>query len=265
VPPSSELHFLYETASNAVGCVVGRDATWQIAPVMTQLPYSEGAIADLEAFAAAIAQELPRLGRHGSERAKKAFLRTADTITKPSYLSRIVSGHVWGTADGQFDRLIERFVREPLSGGLVFSVFHPQDLVNRQRPGYVPCLVSGTFLVHDHHVHVNAFFRSQSILEFGVHDLLFLRQLQSAFVSATQHFARDAFPARLRHSLTFRPGPLNLHFARIVIASRLARNRQGFLRRRDVIDHWLRLLVDTIESRIEVNARLCMSAARANR
>jgi hypothetical protein len=191
------------------------------------------------------------LTNHGSKRALKAFFSNADTITKPSYIGRLNNGLVWDIPEGQRDILIEGFIREPLSGGLVFSVFHPKDLIERRRPGYVPCLVSGSLLVHRHELHINAFFRSQSIVEFGFHDLLFLRRFQAWFIKAITHVHRDNFPQRMRRHYRIQPGPLNLHFARIIVPSRLARNRRSFLRRCDVVDRWLRTLVEAIDQRAE--------------
>jgi len=251
VRPQSELDFLYETVTDAVGKTVGRDAAWQLAPVFASIGYSDQCIANLQAFELALAQIFPDLSNHGSKRALKAFVRNADTITKPSYIGRLNNGLAWDLPDGQRDILIERFIREPLSGGLVFSVFHPKDLIARRRPGYVPCLVSGSLLVHRHELHLNAFFRSQSIVEFGLHDLLFLRGFQAWFLRTIADVHREKFPQRMRRHYRIRPGPLNLQFARIVVPSRLARNRQGFLRRCDVVDRWLTTLVEMIDKRPE--------------
>lgn len=244
----SELHFLYDTVRRCRGSSVGRDNAWEVAPVLCSIPYSVNAIHDLEVFERAVNIELPQLCTHGRNRAAKAFQQDRDTITKPSYIARLTSGCTWSLLVSQRDTLVKTFMREPLSGGLVFSVFHPRDLIDRHRPGYVPCLISGTFLLHKQRLHLSAFFRSQSILEFGIYDLLFLRRFQQQFLDSIAAIPRDAVPKRIRPKYHVRPGPLNLQFSRVVVPSRLARNRKGFVRRSDILDRWLELLVQTIET-----------------
>jgi hypothetical protein len=246
----SELHFLHATVLDCIGKTVGRDCAWQLAPVFASIPYTRDSIAGLEALECVIEAQLPELSDHGKKRAVKAYVRTADTITKPSYIGRLTQGHVWSMRRDQRDTLADCFIREPLSGGLVFSIFHPRDLLERRRPGYVPCLVAGSFLVHRRQLHVNAFFRSQSVLEFGIQDLLFLRRFQIQFLKSLSVVPRHALPKRLGSHCQIAPGPLNLHFARVVIPSRLARNRKGYLRRCEVVERWMELAVHTVEHRV---------------
>src|SRR4051812_43751463 len=103
---SSEVHFFYETVQLCIGKNVGRDVSWQVAPVMVSIPHTEGCIQALEVFDNALGTEIPNLALHGRRRALKAFVRTADTITKPSYIARLNSGAAWGTASGQKENLL---------------------------------------------------------------------------------------------------------------------------------------------------------------
>lgn len=170
-------------------------------------------------------------------------MRTKDSITKPSYvnrLSRLVSGKC-----SQIEILSARFRTEPSSGGLVFSVFEPADLLRRYRPGYVPCLVSGSVLLHEGRLHLNAFFRSQSIVEFGVYDLLFLRSLQADLVKAFKAIPMESFPKRSRPR-RIEAGPINLQFGRVIVQSRLARHGTAYIRRAEAISRWMRLLEDAL-------------------
>src|SRR5690606_5014206 len=102
----------------------------------------------------------------------------------------------------QLERIASIAAKEPSSGGLVFSVFDPDDLEDRRRPGYVPCLIAGTFVEHEGELQLNAFFRSQSVIEFGIFDLEFLRKLQRETMGQLNS-SRD-------RPLTM--GSLNLHF-----------------------------------------------------
>jgi hypothetical protein len=246
VNSDSELHFLHRVTSQCAGQSVGRDSVWQLAPVFASIPYSPQAVDGLRAFDARISRVLPMLSAHGRARAKRAFVRTKDSITKPSYISRLRT-----VVDGkrtQLDVLGARFCQEPSSGGLVFSIFQPRDLLARKRPGYVPCLVSGSVLLHESRLHLNAFFRSQSIVEFGVHDLLFLRTFQADLVDAFRKMPAADFPKR-SCPRRIDPGPLNLHFGRVIIQSRLARHGLAYMRRSEVFDTWMKALVATMEER----------------
>jgi hypothetical protein len=84
------------------------------------------------------------------------------------------------------------------------------------------------------------------VVEFGVHDLLFLRRLQERFVKAVCTYPSEWFPKRSRPEV-LEPGPLNLHFGRVIIQSRLARNRKGSLRREEVLAIWMEALAEVID------------------
>lgn len=241
----NELQFLHEAATYCSGKSFGRDAVWQVAPVMTSIPYTEGCIENLESFEELIESQLPLLSTHGKNRAYKAFINRKDTITKPSYINRIDGSYVDGEIN-QFGNLVDSFLKEPTSGGLAFNVFHPKDLIDKYRPGYVPCLVSGTFLLHDNELHLNIFFRGQSILEFGLHDLKFLRNFQLRFIDEVSAFPKSIFPKRSCPA-NIAAGPLNIHFSRVTIPSRLARSKNEYIRRSECFDVWVESLVQTID------------------
>src|SRR5262245_4727169 len=143
----SEVAFLYDAARKCESGGSGSDGIWQLAPMFASIAYNENGSRELEAFAADVRERLPLLGAHGMRRAAKAFVRTADTITKPSYINRI-QGNGFDPERTQREVLQRAYVREPSSGGLVFSVFDPRDLLMRRRPGYVPCLIAGSLLLH---------------------------------------------------------------------------------------------------------------------
>lgn len=246
----NELDFLYSVSELCAGKAHGRDGTWQLAPVFSCLRYNDNSLEMMENFSSNLKSAMPKLYSHGQRRALKAFVNRNDTITKPSYINRI-DGTYFEFEGSQWDSLAHNFVSEPLSGGLVFNVFHPNDLVNRKRPGYVPCLVSGSFLLHQNEVQLNAFFRSQSILEFGLFDLIFLRRFQSEFVEYVKTLPKDLFPSRSRPKL-LSPGSLNLHFARVVVPSRLARNRHEYMKRSEVFYEWSSMLVESIEEQLSL-------------
>lgn len=240
------VQFLYQVAKKCHNNPVGRDGVWQAAPVQGSIEYSEEDIQSLEEFERSIYDSIPELGKHGRKRAKKAYKSKADTITKPSYINRVTE-EVEGEDLSQIEYIEQKFVQQPYSGGLVFSIFSPNDLFDGYRPGYIPCLVSGSFLFHEGEVHLNTFFRSMSILEFGVHDLLFLRRFQRSVVDEVSSRPMKDFPKRHNFS-SIKPGPLNIHLSRAVIERRLARGGGAHLSRDRVYDVWTDTALSHIDS-----------------
>ncbi len=211
----SEVHFLHSVVEYCRQGGERHDGIWQVAPVFCTIPFSATGTNRLMALDAAIQRELPELHKFGHDRARRAYRSTSDTLTKPSYIGRLRDFGKEGRGC-QLENIREMLCREPTSGGLVFSVFHPHDMRDGFRPGYVPCLVSGSFLVHEKELQINAFFRSQSVVEFGIQDLLFLRRIQQEVFAGLSH------QKRLRNVTL---GSLNLYFARVIVQRRIARRR----------------------------------------
>jgi hypothetical protein len=241
----SELFFLRDLVHRLRDQVHGRDSVWQIAPVFASIPFSIDCIDSLEAFKHVLKRRMPRLFSFGEGRARKAYVNMFDSATKPSYIRRMAAAFP-GTRINQLSVLANEFVQSPESGGLAFAVFHPRDIRDKPRPGYVPCLIAGTFLAHHGELHVNAFFRSQSIIEFGVFDLLFLRHLQARFIESVSERPRAAYPKR-RPVKPLVPGPLNLLFGRVIVQYRLARKPRGWIDRSEGVQGWLTQLQSTID------------------
>jgi len=212
---TSEVHFLHSVVERCQQGGEKHDGIWQVAPAFCRIPFSASGTKQLIALDAMIQRELPELHKFGHDRARRAYFSTRDTLTKPSYIGRLRDFRSQG-GGCQLESIGEILSREPTSGGLVFSVFHPDDIRNRFRPGYVPCLISGSFLVHEKELQINAFFRSQSVVEFGLQDLLFLRHIQQEVFSGLSR------RKRLRR-LTL--GSLNLFLARVIVQRRIARRR----------------------------------------
>jgi hypothetical protein len=209
----------------------GTDGAWQIAPFFCSLPYREDSLQRLLELKDTLAVQFPELVAFGDRRAAKAYQTVHHSITKPSYSQRL---HAYGP-DHRDQTVNMRAIakKEPSSGGLVFSVFDPRDLERRYRPGYVPCLVAGSFLLHENECQLNAFFRSQSIIEFGIQDLIFLRRFQRQMVD---HLNEDLAKTS-RQAIS--AGLLNLHFGRIIVQRRLMRHKRSYIRRDDVVEKWL--------------------------
>jgi hypothetical protein len=243
----SEIHFLHTVVEACRAGGEKHDGIWQAAPVFCTIPFSPLGIKQLISLDATIRDVLPDLHRFASNRAARAYNSTKDTLTKPSYISRIRNFQNEGVGC-QIKNIHNILREEPSSGGLVFSVFHPGDICKRFRPGYVPCLISGSFLIHDRHVQLNAFFRSQSVVEFGLHDLLFLRRLQHEVYSAA---------VQTRRLRTLRIGTLNLMLGRAIVQRRIARRRVSVARgtrkhvsipRETIVPKWLKIVENQLRT-----------------
>lgn len=241
----SDLSFLYSSAKKCKNNPVGRDNIWQASPIQGIIPYKKNTIENLKNFEDDIAESIPRLGKYGRRRANKAYVRYSDTITKPSYINRL-KGEVSGYEYSQFDQVERQFVSQPYSGSLVFSIFKPNDLFERRRPGYVPCLVSGSFVFDGDELHLNAFFRSMSIIEFGVYDMIFLRKTQMEVIENISCYNEEDFPKR--HKLgDVKPGPINIQMGRCIIQKRIARNTNGHIPRNEAYEIWSSLALSRID------------------
>lgn len=182
---------------------------------------------------------IPKLFEFGEKRAHKAFISTSDTITKPSYSKRLVEPFL-GASNAQIENLVRLFKKEPNSGGLVFTVFEPKDLEFRRRPGYVPCIVAGTFQKVGDRLDLMTFFRSQSLIEFAIFDLLFLRSLQTVFIERVRT-NDDRFQ-------DLKVGQLNLTYNRIVVPDRLAKKKTSWVHRNEALPAWLDVIERAAQS-----------------
>ena len=230
----NEIDYLLNGAILCNEAPKSNDGIKQFSPYFASIPYRTNAIPELEELTALLEKKFPELLKYGKARAQKAYHSSIGSATKPSY-----SGRIYGT-DGtdlnQFDSIVKIVRKEPYSGGLVFSVCLPQDLINRQRPGYVPCLTSGTFLVNENKLDINASFRSQSIVEFGVFDLLFLRNFQ-------EKMYRTIFEIYESKGKPIEIGNLNIFSARIFVHRRLVKiGNYQFTRREDILPNWINIV-----------------------
>jgi len=237
----SELEYLHVGAQMCMDTRSGHDGIKQVAPFMASIPYRNGVVDKLNSLVSTLEEEFPDLVHYGRKRAAKAYQSAKGSITKPSYSGRIAGTD--GQNVNQLDALANIFSKEAHSGGLSFSVFLPRDLIDRQRPGYVPCLLSGTYLLENDELHMSVHFRSQSIIEFGVFDLINIRIMQEEM---TRRFNKIR-PASVKE---FQPGALNVLASRIFVHRRVMKiGNNKFSKRDDVLPSW----IDTV-SRFRLEA-----------
>ena len=102
----------------------------------------------------------------GLRKAERAYVRTGDRITKPSYIKRLRSFPDYSRKTrmvsniDQIKSVARGFCEEPNASYHVISIFRPVDLLDKFRPGYVPCVVSADFKYRNKKLNGKFFFRS---------------------------------------------------------------------------------------------------------
>lgn len=117
------------------------------------------------------------LVKHGAEKADRAYRRRTGNITKPSYISRIREfpfvkiGTNFLEPIDQLQVVVDKFAEAPQSSNLAISVFHPSDLRDAFRPGYVPCLSFIDVKFRSGGLFTKYYFRSCDFAEVAVFDI----------------------------------------------------------------------------------------------
>jgi hypothetical protein len=120
----------------------------------------------LRAFLDLLIEKEPlRLGK-GLRKAERAYTRNGDRITKPSYIRRVrsfidFSRKTRSLSDiDQIKTVARGFCKEPNASYHIISVFRPVDLLDKFRPGYVPCVICADFKYRNKKLIAKFFFRS---------------------------------------------------------------------------------------------------------
>lgn len=114
--------------------------------------------------------------KYGADKAKRAYERLSGNITKPSYIGRLKEypflkiGANDFTPIDQIALLAEKFGEAPQSSNLSMSIFHPSDLRDAFRPGYVPCLSFVDVKFRNGELRTKFFFRSCDFAEVALFD-----------------------------------------------------------------------------------------------
>jgi hypothetical protein len=116
---------------------------FEIQDLILQIPVALNSTVRLRAFLDFLLEEEPlRLGK-GLRKAERAYVRTGDRITKPSYIKRIRSFPDFSRKTrmvsniDQIRSVARGFCAEPNASYPVISIFRPVDLLDKFRPGYV--------------------------------------------------------------------------------------------------------------------------------
>ena len=135
--------------------------------------------------------------QHGFKKAQRAYQRVEGNITKPSYIGRIIAFPFlkFGTNDrsplDQIQIVTEKFAEAPQASNLAISVFHPSDLRDAYRPGYVPCLSFIDIKFRAGKLETKFYFRSCDFAEVAIFDFYHCMRLHFQLKSGFQKARPD--------------------------------------------------------------------------
>ncbi len=163
-------------------------------------------------------QTVGEAGASGWNRATRVYTNPKDRPTKPSYLKRLIDypdrPRKWEASEqgvNQKENIIAEMAEKPGYSNLSFVFLRPADLIDKFRPGYVPCPIAGDFKFRDGRLNLSVMFRTCDAFLVGYADIVYLRTLQKEILSkAKDRTKRDA----LRQGTL---GNLNLFFSRVYI------------------------------------------------
>lgn len=179
----------------------------------------------------------------GWERATRVYTTLENRRSKPSYLARLTSypdkpikktynlGYV-----NQLDSIVNDLLKKPGCSCLSFVVLRPADLIDKFRPGYVPCVIAGDFKFRDKLLNLNVMFRTSDALAVGYADIYHLRNIQINMLQRVKALSRN------KRLLDSSLGDLNLFFSRTYITRRIKNNSCGYVDGKDVAAKAIRLL-----------------------
>jgi len=199
---------------------------------LLSIPYDESNFKEFIAFKKKHLEIVGRTAKASWERAERVYTTNQDRISKPSYLKRLNSFKTLLSGReveiDQLENIIFELADKPKYSLLVFSIFSPKDLIEKKRPGYVPCPLVGDFKFRKGELQLNVFFRSHDALNFGVADIFFLRQLQFYVLEKAKSVTTYK---NLKKGVI---GSLNLHFSRVFIPLRMEMKKGDYINGKEI-------------------------------
>jgi hypothetical protein len=159
------------------------------------------------------------VGKRGWDKATRVYTKSEDLRSKPSYIKRLtqypdkprkcING---SDCINQIEMITNDLANKPGFNTLSFVFLRPADLVDKFRPGYVPCPIAGDFKFRDGRLNLNVMFRTSDALSVGYADIYYLREIQELVLEKARgksHTGRIA-----KASI----GKLDMFFSRTYIA-----------------------------------------------
>jgi len=197
----------------------------EIQNCLLSIQYDERLWDAFVAFQQSYFEKTKPVGEKGWNRATRVYTTMQDKQSKPSYLARLnnypdKARKRKNSGINQIESIVQDLVTKPGYSCLSFVILRPADLIDKFRPGYVPCPIAGDFKFRDQRLDLSVMFRTSDALSVGYADIYYLRELQRLVLNRAAELSDNQKLA------TGTPGKLNLFFSRTYIAKRI-KNSSG--------------------------------------
>ena len=156
----------------------------EISPCLLSMNYNETKWEEYKNFKEAYLKITNKIGSRGILKATRVFETLKNTSSKPSYLSRLTEYRDYSYKNkesfyvNQIETIAKQLSLNPGYSCLSFVLLRPTDLIDKVRPGYVPCIIGGDLKFRDKKLTMNVMLRSFDSLGSGYADIFYLRNLQ---------------------------------------------------------------------------------------
>jgi hypothetical protein len=156
------------------------------------------------------------IGEKGWNRATRVYTTTVHKQSKPSYLARLQDYPDQARRSSerginQIDSIVQDLITKPGYSCLSFVILRPADLIDKFRPGYVPCPIAGDFKFRNRQLDLSVMFRTSDALAVGYADIFYLRELQRRVLNEARELSSNKALAQANI------GSLNMFFSRTYI------------------------------------------------
>ena len=190
----------------------------EILSCLLTIHYEQDGLVRFRAFHDKFLDITGQIGREGWNKATRVYTTNKDRVTKPSYLRRLLEYPDTSRKSenstqyiSQIDTISSEMAKKPGYSILSFVFLRPADLVDKFRPGYVPCPLAGDFKFRDGRLHLGVMFRTSDAFGVGYADIFYLRAMQETVLQK----AKEKSSLERIHAGEI--GDLNLYFSRTYI------------------------------------------------
>lgn len=180
--------------------------------------YDSTGLAQFRAFRNQFLSIAGESGEDGWNRATRVYTTMRDRPTKPSYLRRLLEypdrprkAKESTFCINQRSTIANELAKKPGFSTLSFVFLRPADLIDKFRPGYVPCPIAGDFKFRDGKLHLSVMFRTSDAFAVGYADIFYLRELQEKVLREAKQLSSSE---KIHQG---KIGELHLYFSRTYI------------------------------------------------
>jgi len=193
----------------------------EVLSCLLTISYDFAGLARFHAFREKFLDITGQTGRDGWNRATRVYTTIGDLPSKPSYLRRLVEypdrprkAQKSASYVNQIDTIASELAKKPGFSTLSFVFLRPADLIDKFRPGYVPCPIAGDFKFRHGKLHLGVMFRTSDAFAVGYADIFYLREIQKTVFEQS----KERSPGGRIHEGGI--GDLNLYFSRTYVEKR---------------------------------------------